>query len=63
MPTEGATEPPASETSEGEERSHVRILGLILAVVVLRLWLVPLPSSLWLDELLTWWVISHLSTT
>ncbi len=57
MPTEGATEPPASETSEGEERSHVRILELILAVVVLRLWLVPLPSSLWLDELLTWWVI------
>lgn len=57
MPTEGAAQAPEGETSEGEERSHVRILGLILAVLVLRLWLVPLSSSLWIDELLTWWVI------
>ena len=24
---------------------------------MLRLWLLPLSSSLWLDETLTWWVI------
>ena len=30
---------------------------MVTAVVIGALWLVPLSSSLWLDELGTWWVV------
>jgi uncharacterized membrane protein len=36
---------------------HVRWLLIVTAVVIGSLWLVPLFSSLWLDELGTWWVV------
>lgn len=36
---------------------HVRSLSIVTAVVIGSLWLVPLSSSLWLDELGTWWVV------
>ena len=36
---------------------HVRWLLVVTAVVIGSLWLVPLFSSLWLDELGTWWVV------
>lgn len=36
---------------------HVRWLSLVTAVVIFSLWLMPLFSSLWLDELGTWWVV------
>jgi uncharacterized membrane protein len=42
-------EPPAKD--------HVRWLWGVTAVVIASLWLVPLFSSLWLDELGTWWVV------
>jgi mannosyltransferase len=57
MPTEGASSTPASETSEGEDRAHVRILGVMVSLVVLALWIGPIRSSLWLDEFGTWWVV------
>jgi mannosyltransferase len=42
---------------EQEDPGHVRILTIITAVVIFSLWLMPLASSLWLDELGTWWVV------
>ncbi len=36
---------------------HVRSLSIATALVIGCLWLVPLSSSLWLDELGTWWVV------
>ncbi len=36
---------------------HVRWLLMVTAVVIGALWLVPLFSSLWLDELGTYWVV------
>ncbi len=41
--------PPASD--------HVRLLAIMTGALVWALWLVPLSSSLWLDELGTWWVV------
>jgi uncharacterized membrane protein len=40
-----------------EERFHRRFMWLTIALAVFVLWLRPLTSSLWLDELGTWWVI------
>ncbi len=39
------------------EPGHIRWLLIVTAVVIGALWLVPLSSSLWLDELGTWWVV------
>ena len=36
---------------------HVRWLAIVTAVVICSLWVMPLFSSLWLDELGTWWVV------
>jgi mannosyltransferase len=57
MPTEDASPAHASATSDGDDRAHLALLGSIGVLVVLRLWLVPLTSSLWVDELGTWWVV------
>jgi hypothetical protein len=35
------------------------LLGLLLAACVTRLWLMPLPSSFWLDELVTSFVVKY----
>jgi len=35
------------------------LLGLLLAACVTRLWLMPLPSSFWLDELVTSFVVNY----
>ena len=35
------------------------LLPLVLAVVIARLWLMPLPSSFWLDETATVFVAQH----
>jgi mannosyltransferase len=40
-----------------EDRSHRIFLWIAAAVGVAVLWLWPLPSSLWVDEFGTWWVI------
>ena len=42
---------------DAPEPGHVRWLQILTAVVIASLWLVPLLSSLWLDELGTWWVV------
>jgi uncharacterized membrane protein len=42
---------------ERPEPGHVRLLSVATALVIACLWLVPLFSSLWLDELGTWWVV------
>ena len=33
------------------------LLSVVIAVVIARLWLVPLGDGLWLDELGTFWVV------
>ena len=57
MRAEGPTPTPAAEAPDGEGRDHVRIVGILVGFVVLLLWVVPIRSSLWLDELGTWWVV------
>ena len=43
--------------------AHARILNLllpwILALIVVRLWLMLLPSSFWIDEMATVFVVDH----
>jgi Dolichyl-phosphate-mannose-protein mannosyltransferase len=41
------------------ERIPNLALGLMLAVCVVRLWLMPLPSSFWVDEMATVFVVQH----
>ena len=45
---------PVEETADP---GHVRLAAILTAVVIFSLWLMPLVSSLWLDELGTWWVV------
>jgi uncharacterized membrane protein len=45
------------EIEEPPDPGHVRWLSIATALVIGSLWLVPLISSLWLDELGTWWVV------
>jgi len=51
----------ASGATEAESppalREHRRFLFVVLGVVVVALWIVPLRSSLWLDETVTYWVV------
>lgn len=35
------------------------VLGLLLALCAIRLWLMPLPSSFWLDEMVTVFIVQH----
>jgi hypothetical protein len=35
------------------------LLGLLLSVLIARLWLMPLPSSFWVDEMATVFVVHH----
>src|SRR5208282_1346188 len=35
------------------------LLWLVLAVAITRLWLMPLPSSFWVDEMVTAFVVHH----
>jgi hypothetical protein len=43
--------------------THARILNLllpcILTLIIVRLWLIPLPSSFWIDEMATVFVVHH----
>ena len=41
------------------ERIFNLLLGLLLAVSITRLWLMPLPSSFWVDEMATAFVVHH----
>jgi Dolichyl-phosphate-mannose-protein mannosyltransferase len=41
------------------ERILTLLLGLLLAVLIARLWLMPLPSSFWVDEMATVFVVHH----
>src|SRR3984885_8416606 len=35
------------------------LLGVLLAACITRLWLMPLPSSFWVDEMATVFVVHH----
>ena len=50
-------EAPEVATSELSERAHARFLWAVVALLAVGLWLWPMRSSLWTDELGTWWVI------
>ena len=41
------------------ERILNLLLGLLLAACIARLWLMPLPSSFWVDEMATVFVVQH----
>jgi hypothetical protein len=41
------------------ERTLNLLLGLVLALCIARLWLMPLPSSFWVDEMATVFVVHH----
>src|SRR5437867_3565911 len=45
------------EIEEPPQPGHVRSLSVVTALVIGSLWLVPLFSSLWVDELGAWWVV------
>jgi dolichyl-phosphate-mannose-protein mannosyltransferase len=46
-----------AEPTTPDDRSHARFVWIVMLVSASIIWLVPFNSSLWLDELVTWWVI------
>ncbi len=40
-------------------RTWLALLLTVFAACIVRLWLVPLPSSFWVDELVTAFVVAH----
>jgi mannosyltransferase len=52
---------PEDDRPDGEDRAHARFLWTIAALAIAVLWIRPIGSSLWTDELGTWWVISGTS--
>jgi hypothetical protein len=46
-------------TAVTRERILNLLLGLLLAACITRLWLMPLPSSFWVDEMATVFVVQH----
>jgi mannosyltransferase len=57
MRTQEADESATSDTVQPADRFDRRFLGILTAVGVLSLWVRPASSSLWVDELGTWWVV------
>ncbi len=51
------TQVPDAERATSDDRSHARFLWIVMVVSASIIWFVPFNSSLWLDELVTWWVI------
>src|ERR1700761_2494224 len=41
------------------ERTVNLLLGFLFAACLVRLWLMPLPSSFWVDEMATVFVVQH----
>ena len=41
------------------DREHKRFLGILVGIVVISIWIRPIFSGLWLDELGTWWVVKN----
>jgi hypothetical protein len=50
--------PPENEKAESNSRWNA-LLVLLLALCIVRLWLMPLPSSLWADETGTYFVVHY----
>ena len=50
--TASTGEPPASIT---DESWRLKIYSVLVALCIVRLWLMPMTSSLWLDETTTYW--------
>jgi hypothetical protein len=53
----GAQPPTADVVTIADDRGHARLIWIAAIVGASSLWLYPMASSLWLDELVTWWVI------
>jgi hypothetical protein len=51
--------PPNAAFSLPGGRTLSLLLGLLLALCITRLWLMPLPSSFWVDEMATVFVVQH----
>jgi hypothetical protein len=55
--------PPTGPAVKNAEPTHARLLNLllplILALILVRLWIMPLPSSFWIDEMATVFVVQH----
>jgi uncharacterized membrane protein len=51
------TQVPDAEPATTDDRSHARFLWIVMVVSASIIWFIPFNSSLWLDELVTWWVI------
>src|SRR5262245_57257449 len=49
---------PDDAPTDVEDRAHARFLWTVAGLAVAVLWIRPIASSLWTDELGTWWVIS-----
>src|SRR5947209_4668726 len=45
----------AEHSKDTEGRMHGRFIGVLTALVIASLWIRPMFSSFWLDELGTWW--------
>src|SRR6202044_932347 len=56
MPSAGPQNAPLSFPGP---RTLSVLLGLVLAVCITRLWLMPLNSSFWVDEMATVFVVQH----
>src|SRR6266566_984359 len=55
---EGQDNPSSTPGPDVEDRSHSAFLWTVVGLVIAALWIRPIGSSLWTDELGTWWVIS-----
>lgn len=49
----------AQPAAPSRERKITVLIGLLLLACVARLWLMPLPSSFWVDEMATVFVVHH----
>ena len=50
--------PPSSPGTQSDEPFHATFLWTAVGLVIAALWITPMFSSLWNDELGTWWVIN-----
>jgi hypothetical protein len=55
---EGRDIPSSRRGPDVDDRSHPAFLWTVVGLVTAALWIRPIGSSLWTDELGTWWVIS-----
>jgi len=60
MPKDAAqadADPVAPEQDQMLPQQHARFIWTVTSIAVAALWVYPATASLWLDELVTWWVV------